>query len=468
MIGPLGCLVLGVSLILVFVLYFRFPAFLALITAALAVAACSDRIPLVESVSLVTANFGTVMGQIGILLAMAAIIGKCMMDSGAADRIVRTLCRLFGEERQHYSLLTSGYILSIPVFFDTVFYLLAPLARAIYARRKRDYALLICATAAGGAITHALVPPTPGPIIVAEQLGMSLGMTMVVGIIAGIVPAIVGGIFYGQYINRRLDLHPQDVMGVSQKDLEIMAAKPTSELPGLFFSLSPILLPVFMIAISTSIPFLVKAGSFATLSPEATQSLLNYAKWLGDKNLVFMLGAFLAAGLVMSQNQYNFRETFKKLEPAILSGAMIAFITCAGGAFGATLAAAQVGEVIQQWAATLGISLLTLSFLTAALIRIAQGSATVAMMTTASIIAPALATMEPNFHPILLVPMIGFGATTTSWMNDSGFWIVGQMAGISEKDTLKVWTALLTIIAVSGYFWVLFLAYVTAWIFPLG
>ncbi|MDX9755844.1 MAG: SLC13 family permease, partial [bacterium] len=163
MIGPLGCLVLGVSLILVFVLYFRFPAFLALITAALAVAACSDRIPLVESVSLVTANFGTVMGQIGILLAMAAIIGKCMMDSGAADRIVRTLCRLFGEERQHYSLLTSGYILSIPVFFDTVFYLLAPLARAIYARRKRDYALLICATAAGGAITHALVPPAPGP-----------------------------------------------------------------------------------------------------------------------------------------------------------------------------------------------------------------------------------------------------------------------------------------------------------------
>ena len=139
---------------------------------------------------------------------MAAIIGKCLMDSGAADRIVRALRRVFGAGNEQYSLLSSSFLLAIPVFFDNVFYLLAPLARAVYARRKRDYVLLICAAGAGGAVTHALVPPTPGPIIVAATLNVSVGLTILVGIVASIVPVIAGGVWYAGYINRRMTVIP--------------------------------------------------------------------------------------------------------------------------------------------------------------------------------------------------------------------------------------------------------------------
>jgi GntP family gluconate:H+ symporter len=142
----------------------------------------------------------------------------------------------------------------------------------------------------------------------------------------------------------------------------------------------------------------------------------------------------------------------------VRSGAVIAFITCAGGAFGSVLTAAGVGEVIAETAKDWGMSLLVLAFVIAALLRIAQGSATVAMITTAGIIGPAMEMTTLSFHPVYLVAMIGFGATTTPWMNDSGFWIVGRMGGLSEGETVKVWTILLTVLAVSGFFWVLFLS----------
>jgi GntP family gluconate:H+ symporter len=361
-------------------------------------------------------------------------------------------------------------VLSIPVFFDTVFYLLAPLARSIYARTKKNYTLLIMAVAAGAVITHALVPPTPGPIIVAEKLGISLGNTILVGLLSSIVPLLVGGVFFANYINKRITLHPSDALGVSQQELEETAQKPDSELPGLFFSLLPILLPILFIAVASSVEMLLKTERFTAWGandPGGFEQIQHWNSFLGDKNIVFFVGALISIILLLSQKSYNLKETFKRLEPAIVSGAMIAFITCAGGAFGEALAASGVGDVIQQWAETLGLSLLVLAFLTAALIRIAQGSATVAMMTTVAIIAPALSGIDPDFHIAFLVPMIGFGATTTSWMNDSGFWIVSQMAGISEKDTLKTWTTLLTVIAVSGFVWVLILAKAAALVLPV-
>ncbi len=248
MFGPLPCLIIGVGLILFLILYLRFHAFLALIASAIAVAVLSDRIPLDESIYLVANRFGEMMGAIGILLAFAAIIGKCLMDSGAAERIVRAFSRLFGAGRENYSLLSSGFVLSIPVFFDTVFYLLAPLARAVYARRKSQYVLIVCAAAAGGAVTHALVPPTPGPIAVAEELGVSIGLTMLIGVLASIIPVIVGGIFYARWIDRRMNVVPKDVLGVSQEELETTAGKPDSELPSLFASALPFALPVLLLA----------------------------------------------------------------------------------------------------------------------------------------------------------------------------------------------------------------------------
>ncbi len=471
MLPPLACLILGIILILLFILYFRLHAFLALIFSALILAFVSDQIQAENAVGLVTSSFGNTMAGIGILLVLAAIIGKGLMDSGAADRIVRAFSRLFGVGREHYSLLSSSFVLSIPVFFDNVFYLLAPLARAAYARRKRDYVLLICTAAAGGAVTHALVPPTPGPIIVSEELGVDIGAMIGIGILCAIVPVFVGGLWYSHWINKRMELHPTDVMGISQEELEKTAQKADSELPNLLLSILPIAIPVILVALTTFENLLPEnevlltwfgvSSEQITQQPESYQGTIGFFESLrqaiqviGDKNIAFFLGAIVAVCLVFSYNKLTFDSMYKKLEPAITSGAIIAFITCGGGAFGAVLREAGVGDVIANMAENWGISLLLLAFITAVLIRVSQGSATVAMVTTAGIIGPSLMNVDLPYHPAYLVAAIGFGATTTSWMNDSGFWIVGKMAGFTEQQTLKTWTVLLTILAFSGIIWV--------------
>ena len=447
MIGPIGSLLIGIALIFLLLLYFRLHPFLALVVSAFAVAFLSDRVPVDQAVVTVTGGFAALMGKIGILLVLAALVGKCLVDSGAADRIVRSFGKVFGPSREQYSFLASGFVLSMPVFFDTVFYLLAPLVRAAYARRKKDYAMMICAVAAGGAVTHALVPPTPGPIVVAEALGVSLGITFLVGVLAAIVPAAVGGIWYANFLNKRIEIKPREVYGIGEDELERLALRPDSELPSFVTSILPIAVPIGLITAST-------LAEVLTQNPQ----VLLYVNVFGDKDVAFLAGAAIAVWLVSVQRKLRLREVSELLTPAIKSGAMIAFITCAGGAFGSVLTAAGVGEFIAGAASDWGLSLLVLAFIVAALLRIAQGSATVAMITTAGIVGPAMEITQMGYHPVYLVAMIGFGATTTPWMNDSGFWIVGRMGGLDEAETVKVWTILLTVLALAGFVWVLFLS----------
>ncbi|MFH1964220.1 MAG: gluconate:H+ symporter, partial [Acidobacteriota bacterium] len=430
-------------LILFLLLYLKLHPFLSLIISGLVVAFVSDRIPLADVVGTVSSGFAGMMGQIGILLVMASIIGKCLVESGAADKIIRSLSRLFGKEREEYAFLSSSFFLSMPVFFDTVFYLLAPLVRIAYARRKRDYVLLLCAATAGGAVTHALVPPTPGPIIVSQTLGVSLGSTFLIGILVSVVPASVCGILYARFMNSRITVDPLPFYGMTSEELEKLAAKDEKELPSLFLSLLPIVFPIFLIAVSTIAPMLELSGLAAGL-----------IKVMGDTDTAFLIGAASAVFVVVWHKKARLKDVFRSLEPAITEGTVIAFVCCGGGAFGKALAMSGVGELIATAASDWGFSLLFLSFITAALIRIAQGSATVAMITTAGIVAPALAMVDLPFHPAYLVGAIGFGASTTSWMNDSGFWIVSRLGGLTESETLKIWTVQLTLIAVTGFAWV--------------
>ncbi|MBP8911577.1 MAG: gluconate permease, partial [Phycisphaerae bacterium] len=160
----------------------RVNAFLALIVAAMVVSLMSPG-PIAERVSRVATAFGAIAGRIGIIIALAAIIGDCLIASGAADRVVRTFVRLLGQKRCDVSLMASGFVLSVPVFFDTVFYLLLPLARSMHRQTKKKYLLLILAMGAGASITHSMVPPTPGPLIIAETLGVNLGVMIAIGIL---------------------------------------------------------------------------------------------------------------------------------------------------------------------------------------------------------------------------------------------------------------------------------------------
>jgi GntP family gluconate:H+ symporter len=378
------------------------------------------------------------MAGIGIPILMAAVIGKSMIESGAADRIVRGFDTLTGEGRTEISLFGSSFVIAIPVFFDNVFYLLAPLARAARSRTGTNYTLFIVAVGAAGAVTHGFVPPTPGPLLAASELGANIGATILVGIVIGLPTAVVAGLGYGYWINRRLDVPLRDAMGTDVDELESKVDTPTSALPGLFESLLPILLAVVLVAANTAIETFFGAES----SPASITG------FFGDPSFSLTIAALAAAFTFYRTTEFAENGFSDELTEALKSGGNIAAITAAGGAFGALLAAAGAGEYIASGLENIGLGLLVTAWVIAAGVRVVQGSATVAIVTTAGIVAPF--TNQLTVNTAYLVMVIGAGATFCSWYNDSGFWIVKEIGGLTQIETLKTWTVSTILIGIIG------------------
>lgn len=496
--NPLLVLFLGIVFIIVSITVLRVHAFMALVAAAILVGILSPQIGLGEAADKAAAAFGRTAGNIGIVIGLAAITGKCLMDSGGADRITRAFLRVFGEKRASLALLGSGFILAIPIFFDVVFYLLVPLARAMAIRTGKGLVFLVMAICAGGAITHSLVPPTPGPLLMADnvnlaaddlklELGLSvaairasgaaahslgppspgsmvvahslgavaddlttvadglkvdLGMVIWVGTLIGIVPALIGGWWYARFVDRRVKVPLRDTMGSSLEDLRHLAAKPDSGLPPLWLSALPVLLPVALITLDTVVKQLGAGGS-----------LLAVSGLVGNRNVALLLATVVALYLLAREKGYGLAKLRDTIGPAVESAGMIVLITCGGGAFGLMLKDAGVGEAIGEVSQAQGYWLLLLGFGIAAVMKIAQGSGTVSMITASAMVAPLVFAQASSlpFHPVYVIMAIGSGSLAVSWMNDSGFWVVCQMSGFTVGETLKTWTILLVVMAFIGF-----------------
>ena len=447
LLNPLVVFVVGVALLVVLLLKMKLPAFVGLIVTTMFVGLISPEVPFAEIASQTAEDFGGVMTAIGIPILMAAIIGKTLMDSGAAQRIVRAFLSVTGEKRSEWALLSSGYVLSIPVFFDNVFYLLAPIARSMRARIGGSLALFLVALTAGAGATHMFVPPTPGPLAAADSLDVDLGIAIMIGIPMALVTSIIAGIVYGRWIDKRMDIPLRDVMGTTEEDLMEAVEEDTENLPGLFEALLPILLAVVLVASNTML---------TTFAP-GMEAAIAVTEFIGDPNF-----ALTAAALASAYTFWRFSDittdTFsEELVTAIKDGGNIIAITAGGGAFGGMLAAAGVGEYIADILAGIGIPLIVSAWLVAAMVRIAQGSGTVALLTAAGMMAPLA--VDYGQHPVFLMMAIGSGAIIFSWYNDSGFWIVSEMGGMTQIETFKTWSAMCTIIA--------FVGLITAWVFSI-
>ena len=542
---PFLILFIGVAVVIGMIIGMRINAFVALITAALVVSFLSPG-EIADKVSRVASAFGATAGGIGIVIALAAVIGKCLMDSGAADRVVQAFVKGMGEKRSSIALSGSGFVLSIPVFFDTVFYLLVPLARSLYRSTKKNYLKYVLAISAGAAVTHTLVPPTPGPLLMAQQLGVDLGTMIGVGALVGIPAAIVGLLFAG-WLDKRMPIEMRPLPGEEESEtVEISDRK----LPGLFVSLLPILLPVVLIgmntaletkangeraaqitegdikdaaalkaaiAVATEAPLfalkeadvhesddlaaaineaLIDRQAFATgknlgrsnlalvenanrsaleaVLPEAVlarhvwdtpaRKAANVSKLYGNANLALLLSAVIAILLYVRSCKPSKTQFSDMLEHALMSGGLIILITAAGGAFGAMLAAAGIGEAIQarfaSAGASMGISLLCLAFFISLVMKIAQGSTTVAVITASGMISAMLVGVDLSFHSVYLATAIGGGGLVGSWMNDSGFWIFSKMSGLTEAEALKSWTPLLAVLGVTAFLMSVLLSFV--------
>ncbi len=488
---PLAVLAVSFAFVVVMISWLRVPSFLALILAGVLAGLMAEQLPgakarvpkadspvvspdgrplrnhWVQAVELTTIEFGRTAGSIAIVIGLATIISMCLMESGAADKVVRRFLAFFGEKNAGLALLLSTYVLSVPIFFDTVFMLMVPLARALHLRTGKDHLLFIMAVCSGGVITHSMTIPHPGPIAVVEMLKIDVGYSILAGIAVGLVP-LAAGWFVCKWLNRRYLIPLRDTPGTTLAELRAVAEKSESELPSFVWSIAPIVVPILLLSLASFMFIGRNNAGFVKLfgSKEAFDTAFSIAEFAGNRNVALLVGTLLAMILLARQKGYSIAKTDELVgRPLEMAGAII-LITSAGGAFGLMLKNAGVGEAIKAVAMDHKVDLLWLAYLVAVVIRVAQGSATVAMLTTAGIMYPLLTGGALHCDPVYLFLAIGFGGFACSWMNDSGFWVVSKFGGLTEAETLKTWTVLLTVNSLVGMLatWALSLAFP----FPMG
>ncbi|SMP65414.1 GntP family permease [Neorhodopirellula lusitana] len=566
---PIVLVAIGIISVLGLIIGLKLNAFLALIISALVVSLLigfDSGADAGSRMNAVVSAFGTSAAGVGIVIAMAAIIGKCMLDSGSADRIVHTAIHVTGEKKASLGLMISGFILAIPVFFDTVFYLLVPLARSLYRRTNKNYLRYLMAIATGGAITHTLVPPTPGPLLVSAILGVEVGMMMLVGA-AVAIPSAILGLGFSILADKKMPI-PMRPLGANEdkhKPLE------ESKLPSLWSSLLPVALPVALIGAGTLAMtfadgedraalltsdienFDMLAGKFANATrkspagqilnstvfddadrerlktppqdeqaqqqvvtlineallakdfyapsafadvaiPSVTTQLMKVdsvrmkpvdrrrmnralldaaypeliaphrwespmrktARSLGlwsNPNFALLLAALSAMLTFKIVRSLTWRELGVDVEESLMSGGVIILITAAGGAFGAMLSQTGISQTIQDHFAgqqAAGVAILILAWAISSVLKVAQGSSTVAMIVGAGMIAAILGDTKPPFHMVYVATAVGSGSLMGSWMNDSGFWVFTKMGGLTEGEALRSWTPLLATLSLGG------------------
>lgn len=440
---PFLALFVSVGLLVALIGMARLHAFIALLIAAVVAGAISGSLPgadasgmLIASVELTAREFGVVCGKIAVPIAMAAIIGMALSESGAAEKVVRRFLAAFGEHRAGPAILVASYVLSIPIFFDTYLLLLLPLVQGLARRTGKDYILYLMAVCCAGSVTHCSAVPHPGPLAMAEQLHMDPGATLLPALLVGVIP-VTASWFTARWINRRLHVPPPNIVGATTE-----IVRPESELPPLWLSLLPVIGPLFLLGAASTIE---AVPSWSRAAPD----LCAIIRTLGNRHVALFLGAACSIAILLRQRRVGLAAVSELLAKPLEAAGVIILITSAGGAFGLMLGHAGIGQAVQDFARGREIDLIILGWSVAAVIRAAQGSTTVAVLSTAGIIAPLLQG-HTAYHPVYVFLAISFGGLILSWMNDSGFWVVSRLGGLNESQTLRSWTVVVTVNSVAG------------------
>lgn len=423
----------GIALLLFLVISLRVPAFLALLVTSLLVGLGSGLEP-EQVINSIKNGMGGTLGFVAIVVGLGAILGQILESSGGIERIAGSLVRSFGPEKVQWSLGLTGFIVAIPVFFDVAFIILAPLLYGLANRSGRSLLYYAIPLLAGLAITHSFIPPTPGPIAVADLINADLGWVILFGALTGIPAMIIAGPLFGKFIGKRIFIGIPEAHNSQNKPSVVNS-------PSFAWVASIILLPLLLIMLATTGPFFLPQDSV----------LLVTLSFLGHPFVALTIATILAMLIAHKKCNLSKQSLLKIANKGLEPAGVVILITGAGGAFKQVLIDSGVGQMLASAFVEAQFSVLILGFLIAAITRIAQGSATVAMITGAGLIAPVLALQPVSAAMLgLLVIAISSGATILSHVNDSGFWLVSRYLGMSEKDTLKTWTVMTTIISLTG------------------
>ena len=451
----LGLVAGGVILLLVLITVFRIHAFVALLATSMLVAILGG-VPLKEVAQQIQDGMAGTIGYIAVVVGLGAMFGEMLGRSGGASAIAHRLLQRSGEKRAPAALGVTGLIVAIPVFFDVAFILLVPLVYNLTIRTGRPILFFAIPLLAGLAVAHSFVPPTPGPVLVAGLLGADLGWVILFGLAAGVPSLIVGGILFGRYISRKVD------RGMAEDLLQTDVSDQSREPVSFGTAAVLILLPLGLILLGT-LAATLQSGAPADVAPaEARQwsgALLDAMRFVGHPFTALILTVLASFYWLGSRCGYSRDEVQKFATKALEPVGLIILVTGAGGVFGKVLIAAGVGDAVAESVASAGAPVLLLAFLIAAVVRVTQGSATVAMVTAAGLLSPLVAAAEASPASLALMTIsVACGATILSHFNDSGFWLVSRYLGLTEKETLKSWTVMETIVGLTGLLCVLVLS----------
>ncbi|SIO88710.1 GntP family permease [Nocardiopsis sp. JB363] len=439
----LAALLIGVAVVVAVILWTRLDAFIGLLTGALVTGLIAGLAP-AEVLAMVTGGFGSTLAGIGIVIALGVMIGKVLEESGGADALAKAFVRLASKGREDVAMAATGAVVSVPVFCDSGFVILHPLARSLARKYGKPLVVVSLALAGGLSVTHHMVPPTPGPLAAVGLLGADMGLVIVAGTLFSLVllPVVV---VYTRVVGPGLERHLDPTLvaaqgggsgGAGSEGTGIMvdgrdiADEPDDPGIGAFRASVPLLLPLVLII----------ANTVTTAAAEGTR-LAQVFGVVGEPAVALLIGLVIAVYLLPPRGTRR-TTVVGWLTTAAASAGMIVFITGAGGAFGEVLRGSGVGEALAEAVSGWAVPMFLLPFIIAGFVRVAQGSGTVAIITSATLSAPIVE--AAGMSPTLAVLSACAGSIVFSYFNDSYFWVVTRFTGLSGVPALKMWSGMTT------------------------
>ncbi|MGK2927733.1 MAG: GntP family permease [Lysobacterales bacterium] len=430
---------IGLTVLLVLAIPLKVNAFVSLILSAATIGLLSG-MGMEATVTGITAGFGNTVSKIGIIIIFGVILGQYLEDSRAAESLARAAVKAVGEKRSPIAMAMSGYVISIPVFSDVGYVILASLAKAISRASQVSFYVIAVSLSAGLLATHVFVPPTPGPLAVAGLLDIEIGRMIIWGGFAAFGMTL-GGWAWAQFvIPRYMETYiPGEEETAARKDESEMPAE-EMPLPGAGVSAVPLLLPLFLILSDTTAGMTLPEG----------HAVLTVTGALGDANVAMVLGAASALLLLGKRLAAKGKSPLTIIDASLKSAGPIIFITAAGGSLGAILNTSGAGGAIAELIAGSGLPFILVPFAISGILKTIQGSGTIAVITAATLCLPIANQLQ--LDPILIALAAGSGARLICHVNDSYFWVFANMSGFDTKTALKTLSAANLAMAFAGLF----------------
>ncbi|MFD9566325.1 GntP family permease [Streptomyces sp. NPDC059994] len=454
--GLLTVAALGIALLLYLIIKVRLQPFVALLAVSIAVGlgaglSVTELFGTVQksaAVSTVESGMGGILGHVAIIIGLGTMLGAILEVSGGAQVLSARLLALFGEERAPLAMGLTGLVFGIPVFFDVGIFVLAPIVYAAARRSGKSILLYAMPLLAGLSMTHAFLPPHPGPVAAAGLFHVSLGWVILMGAVVGL-PSVLAAWAYAAWIGKRIFVEvPQDMVEAAEEARAAVAAEQSAA--GVAPQEKPVALATVLAIIGTPLLLILSATfSSIALDPSRGRSVIEF---FGNPFVALTIALVLAYYLLGIRRGWSRRSLETVSTASLKPVGNILLVVGAGGVFGAVLKASGIADALAKTFHDVGLPVIVLAWLISVALRVAQGSATVAIVTTAGIVVPLVeGAAYSQAHLALIIMAISAGSIFASHVNDGGFWMVSKYFGITERDTLKSWTVLETVLSVAGF-----------------